>query len=312
MSDVKHFTIVTTRGFEKIQSKYQNNETVNLTHMGFGGTNEYTAPNVSAIAVPNQWAKIPLERHPDTGFIGGGATITNQDEYKGQWIANVGIYDEDDELIIISATPLIEMSLDSSVVASYPIDIFTVLDNTVNVIVVTDTSITHPTHDELNAAINGVKENTLFVVERLFPVGHVHITVNAANPATYGYPGLWEMQGADMTLLTTRTASDVNQVHGTNTPSVPLLQHSHSAQFSGDRLPAHSHSQDNRTALVSPNSGNSDPTSGSPSGSRGGTTSGESGGTPTGRVSVSNAGVKNATLDVRGKHLTVYVFLRTE
>lgn len=158
MSEVKHYTIITTRGLEKIQSKYQAGETVNLTHMGFGGTNEYTAPNADATVVPNQWAKIPLERHPKTGFIGGGATVSNQQEYGGQWLANVGIYDEDDELIIIAATPLIEMSQDESVVASYPMNIFTVISNAASVVVITDTAITHPTHDELKAAIESVEK----------------------------------------------------------------------------------------------------------------------------------------------------------
>ena len=158
MSEVKHYTIVTTRGLEKIQAKYQTDQTVNLTHMGFGGTSEYIAPNAAATVVPNQWAKVPLERHPDTGFIGGGATVSNKEEYKGHWLGSVGIYDEDDELILIAATPLVEISLDESVVASYPIDLYTVLDNASSVVVVTDTSMTYATHDELNAAIESVEK----------------------------------------------------------------------------------------------------------------------------------------------------------
>ena len=158
MNEVKHYTIVTTRGLEKIQAKYQASQTVNLTHMGFGGANEYIAPNAAATIVPNQWAKVPLERHPDDGFIGGGATVTNKEEYKGHWLGSVGIYDEDDELILIAATPLVEISLDESVVASYPIDLYTVLDNASSVIVITDTSMTYPTYDEMNDAINKLKE----------------------------------------------------------------------------------------------------------------------------------------------------------
>ena len=41
MNEIKHYTIVTTRGLEKIQAKYQAGQTVNLTHMGFGGANGY-------------------------------------------------------------------------------------------------------------------------------------------------------------------------------------------------------------------------------------------------------------------------------
>ena len=158
MNEIKHYTIVTTRGLEKIQAKYQTDQTVNLTHMGFGGTGEYIAPNAAATVVPNQWAKVPLERHPDTGFIGGGATVSNKKEYKGHWLGSVGIYDEDDELILIAATPLVEISLDESVVASYPIDLYTVLDNASSVVVVTDTSMTYATHDELNTAIESVEK----------------------------------------------------------------------------------------------------------------------------------------------------------
>lgn len=317
MSEVKHYTIVTARGLEKIQSKYQSNKAVNLTHMGFGGINQYTAPNESATTVPNEWAKIPLERHPDTGFIGGGATLTNKDEYKGRWIGNVGIYDEDDELIIIAATPLVEMALDSSVVASYPIDIFTVLGNASNVTVVTDTSITYPTHDELNAAMKAVKESTSLVIEGLFPIGHLHITVNNANPATYGYPGTWVMQDEDMTLLTTQDKSAVNKVVGTNTPLVPLLKHSHTATFNGDELPKHAHSQNAMTAILSKDTRDAIAKSSGAvqrarlSNSRGGITSMQTGGTPSGSVTVSKEGVEKAMLDVRGKRLTVYAFLRT-
>lgn len=153
----KHYTLVTTLGLSKIQSKARSHQAVNLTHMGFGGTNKYEAPELAATIVPNQWAKVPLERHPDTGFIGGGATIDNRGEYRGRWISNVGIYDEDGDLILIAATPLTEISLDDPVVASYPIDIYITLNNASNVVVVTDTSITYATHDELAAAIEIVK-----------------------------------------------------------------------------------------------------------------------------------------------------------
>ncbi len=70
MSEIKHYTIVTTRGLEKIQAAYHINQTVNLTHMGFGGIEVSMLPlTPAAIIVSNQWAKIPLERHPENGFI---------------------------------------------------------------------------------------------------------------------------------------------------------------------------------------------------------------------------------------------------
>lgn len=157
MSQCKYYTIVTTLGLNKIQSKSRNNEVVRLTHMGFSGdeNGSYVEPDMSATSLPNQWAKIALERHPDEGFIGGGATITNKaEEHKGKFITLVGIYDDEDDLIFITSTISMEMARDSSVVSSYPIDIFTVLDNASSVVVVTDTSITHPTHEELNNALN--------------------------------------------------------------------------------------------------------------------------------------------------------------
>ncbi len=176
MSEIKHYTIVTTRGLEKIQAAYHINQTVNLTHMGFGGINEYVAPTPAATIVSNQWAKIPLERHPKDGFIGGGATIENIGEYRGKWISNVGIYDEDDELILIASTPLVEVSPDDSVVSSYPIDIHTILDNSSSVTITTDTSIAYATHKELNDAIESVKSD--------IPISANQVEVNNGNIST--------------------------------------------------------------------------------------------------------------------------------
>ncbi|EIA0803420.1 tail fiber protein [Vibrio vulnificus] len=152
----KYYTIATTVGLNKIQDKNRAMQVVRLTHMGFGGNSgdSYVAPDSKWTEIPNEWGRLTLERYPDEGFIGGGATIHNSvDEYKGKFITNVGIYDEDGDLILVSAIPSIEVAPDESVVSVYPIDICTVLENASNVMVVTDTSITHPTHDEMNQAL---------------------------------------------------------------------------------------------------------------------------------------------------------------
>ncbi|WP_198551652.1 phage tail protein [Moritella sp. Urea-trap-13] len=158
--------------------------------------------------------------------------------------------------------------------------------------------------DRANASVNQS------VIETLFPVGHLLITVNVANPTTYGYPGVWVMQGADMTLLSTKTASGVNKITGTNTPAVPVPRHRHTASFSGNQLPNHSHGIDAyggwNNLTPSYISGNV-----APSGHRVVNSKPASAGRPSGSVSVSDTGVANATLDVRGKHLTVYMWLRT-
>ena len=161
MTTEKYYTIATKRGKEKIQDYYRQNKTLPLTHMGFGGVDgddaNHLRPNVEMAVVPNEWARIGIERKPDEGFIGGGATIENKvDEYKGKWICNVGIYDEDGELILISAYRPLLVDPEESIVSSYPINIQSVLANAEHVVVQTDTSITHPTHDEMNQALENL------------------------------------------------------------------------------------------------------------------------------------------------------------
>ena len=158
----------------------------------------------------------------------------------------------------------------------------------------------------------------LSVIQALFPVGHLLISVNAANPSTYGYPGTWVMQGADMTLLSTKTASAVNKVAGDNTPLVPVPKHKHSATFNGSELPPHQHIQ-GAAIRPYPKAHKYGQVAGDKrlEGTSGGgyydthpLTNDVSAGTPSGSVSVADSGTTNARLDVRGKHLTVYMWLR--
>lgn len=96
-----------------------------------------------------------------------------------------------------------------------------------------------------------------------FPVGHVIITRNIANPATYGYEGEWEREDGDLSLVSTSDDSKIGQIDGDNNQAVPLLSHnhtsnvverdlgtirsnttgdhSHSSKFKGNALPNHHH-----------------------------------------------------------------------
>jgi hypothetical protein len=176
----------------------------------------------------------------------------------------------------------------------------------------------------LNRANASVNQS---VIDALFPVGHLLITVNAANPTTYGYPGVWVMQGADMTLLTTTTANAVNKVSGDNTPTVPVALHDHSVGTL--KQAAHTHAYSRVKEIDSTNTlGSVNPRPVPESGYSGYAATGGSSGSAyslrvvNGRVNTSsvtpaivgktaNAGTSGVTLDVRGKHLTVYMWLRT-
>lgn len=67
---------------------------------------------------------------------------------------------------------------------------------------------------------------TRLILDHLFPVGHVIITFNPANPSTYGYPGTWERMDNDTTLYST-TGTPSTTPKGSNTPNVPVAAHTH-------------------------------------------------------------------------------------
>lgn len=79
---------------------------------------------------------------------------------------------------------------------------------------------------------------TLAVLQALFPVGHLVISLNSANPSTYGYPGIWSLIEDDTTLYS--ASSGVGAITGSNTPGVPVVSHSHT--FSGTSGSGGSHS----------------------------------------------------------------------
>ncbi|MBY8157114.1 hypothetical protein KW508_03685 [Vibrio fluvialis] len=168
------------------------------------------------------------------------------------------------------------------------------------------------------------------VKEALFPVGHMLISVNPANPTTYGYPGTWEMEDGDVSLVSTVTEAELGLVSGENNPVVPVPQHNHGATFSGNAVGNHQHLTVYNGANVGAGGGSS-PTSRnyvtvkSTSGGRdesytlravgnvsnAGLSSAGGAHTPSGTVTVNNSGTANATLDVRGKHKKVYIWTRT-
>ncbi|WP_028115877.1 phage tail protein [Ferrimonas senticii] len=65
------------------------------------------------------------------------------------------------------------------------------------------------------------------VLAAMFPPGHLLITTNSANPATYGYPGTWALIESDVSIRS--ATSGIGEVSGTNTPTVPVPAHTHSA-----------------------------------------------------------------------------------
>lgn len=156
----KYFTLITTVGLNKIMAADRNNKIIQLVTMGVGGAaGSYVKPSVDIKSVPNEWHRFDLERKPSEGYIGGGATIENDSKYSGRIVCNVGIYDIDGDLILISALPQTEIASDNALISSYPIDIYTKLSNSSSVMVVTDTSLSHPTHKEFFDEIDKLKHS---------------------------------------------------------------------------------------------------------------------------------------------------------
>lgn len=153
MSDSKYYTIVTALGLQKIQDRYKADKTVNLTHMGFGGDGHDIALSDKLTTIPHQWATIPLEWSSDNGFIGGGATLEGVPAYQGRCINAYGIYDDEGDLILIASCPAITIAVAPAIISAYPLELCTILDNASHVVVVTDTSIVHPTIDAMHAAL---------------------------------------------------------------------------------------------------------------------------------------------------------------
>ena len=169
-------------------------------------------------------------------------------------------------------------------------------------------------------------------IDRLFPVGHILITTNPANPKTYGYSGTWVLLDDDISLVSTKTASAANKITGTNTPAVPLPAHGHTATAAGvnlngnfisDSTGVHSHAQTVYTANDLNNDfghypvGTDDIYGRYKSAIRVDDDGAHTHhtqvnfGTHAHGVAVHSSGTANAVIDVRGRHLSVYMYTRT-
>ncbi|EIC9815363.1 hypothetical protein LA020_003059 [Vibrio alginolyticus] len=149
---------------------------------------------------------------------------------------------------------------------------------------------------------------TKLILDHLFPVGHVIITFNTANPSTYGYPGTWVRMDNDTTLYST-TGTPSTTPKGTNNPTVPVPRHSHSASFKGNALPEHEHEM----VFTNASSGYGDLRyGGADYKNLNKKTTAVSAGTPSGTVTVNSTGTSGATLDVRGKRYDVAMWRRTK
>lgn len=240
----KYYTVLTLVGLNKIESYYQANKTVTLTHMGFGGLRDtYVEPSESATTVPNQWAVLPLERKPADGLLGGGATISNKEEFKGNFIGNVGIYDEDGTLILIASYPLTELAPDASIVSAFPIDIEVYLSNASNVTVETDTNITHPTHDEFHTAIEKLSRYATTEHKGLVELATIEEVNESTNPQLAVTPKTLDKAGLIRQLeeFATQKADDVKQFILGGVPSSSLdtiLEIDKALQQTGDAIRA--------------------------------------------------------------------------
>ena len=148
----------------------------------------------------------------------------------------------------------------------------------------------------------------LSVLHALFPVGHVVISLNGANPATYGYPGAWERIADETFLISASTG--IGGIVGTNYPGVPLPAHGHAFSATTSGAGAHAHT------LARPQGDQWWQNGGQPSSWWGQvnnvaeTTSavGDHVHTVSGSTSVEGTG--GATLDVRGQRMHVFMWRR--
>lgn len=158
--------------------------------------------------------------------------------------------------------------------------------------------------------LDGKKVIVDSVLAALFPVGHVIISTNAANPSSYGYPGTWVLTEGDTSLIS--VSKDAGSISGNNNPVVPLPAHSHSVSGSTSGDGHHNHGQttyDGWTeggAVYYP-TGRINGTSAS------GYLYNDGAGSHTHTVTgtAHHAGTDGATIDVRGKCLKVYMWRRT-
>lgn len=75
------------------------------------------------------------------------------------------------------------------------------------------------------------------ILNNVFNVGSTLYRVDNRTPNEAGFPGVWAKASADVTLATGKAdGTDTGSYTGSNTPAVPLLAHTHTAD-----QPSHSH-----------------------------------------------------------------------
>ena len=148
------------------------------------------------------------------------------------------------------------------------------------------------------------------VCNKIFPVGSVTLRMDAINPASI-YGGSWSLiYTADSDIKLGDGSNQNGVASGNNSPAVPLKNHNHTATFSGNALPTHTHglpsNSNDQTAdgYVADSDGGGTP--------RTANTGATSAGTPSGSVTVNTTGDgATPTLDVRGKGVAINVWQRT-
>lgn len=165
------------------------------------------------------------------------------------------------------------------------------------------------------------------ILKSLYDIGDFFITQSSANPSTK-FGGTWTLVGND-TVLTAGTSSNVVSDSlsyvGTNTPSVPLLAHTHNITVSSTNLGTkNTSSTGNHNHSISKYSYSDVRVGGlgdtaSHIGGSGSTNTSTNGnhhhtvvlGSHAHSASASTTGQSSPTLDVRGKRIYVYIWKRT-
>lgn len=144
-------------------------------------------------------------------------------------------------------------------------------------------------------------------IDKRWPVGAALLLFTNQDPNA-DYPGTWALVTGDASLALGDGSNNVGSIAGSNTPVVPLLEHSHTASFTGSPLPGHSHTFSVNwlnTSQQQAGAGLGGPTFALNQG-----TSSVSAGTPAGSVAIGNAGAAGVTLNVRGAQIKVNVWKR--
>lgn len=156
-----------------------------------------------------------------------------------------------------------------------------------------------------------------------YQVGDLFISATSASPGDRGFPGTWQLLEEELALVSTRDQGELGTIAGNNTPIVPVPYHTHTMEgvnldstFGTSTTGNHSH-----VYYTGNHSGVKD-YQGAPYGSSGSTVShstSAAGGDHAHSVrvnfgkhthTINNSGVENVTLDVRGKHVNVFVWKR--